>query len=141
MKTTNWKTTAELLGMAAIVASLILVAYEVRQASLQAEAAAIHVRFNQIEEANSAIALSPDLAEIYFKATRNGVETLTPIESFRLQSWERARQLRMVSQLAQYEMGFLDREAIEARLLRLPPGKEAFGRTWELIQFRGDMQS
>ena len=106
----DWLTLLANLG---VVAGLVLLAYEVNQANLQAEAAAAHARRTEIQVARTEMALSQDLAEIYVRATDNGVETLTAAEKFRLTEWEWARLTRMVGQIEQYQMGFLDRETIE----------------------------
>ena len=85
----------------------------VNQANLQAEAAAAHARRTEIQVARTEMALSPDLAEIYVRASENGGEKLTAAEKFRLTEWELGRLTRMVGQIEQYQMGFLDRETIE----------------------------
>jgi len=99
-----------------VVAGLVLVAYEVRQATLQAEAEASHAFATETQVARKDIALSPDLADVYVKATTKGVDVLTPVERYRLTEWERARKTRMLGQIRQYELGFVHRGAIEAML-------------------------
>jgi len=99
-----------------VVAGLVLVAYEVRQATLQAEAEASHAFATELQVARKEIALSPDLADVYVKATTKGVDVLTPVERYRLTEWERARKTRMLGQIRQYELGFVHRGAIEAML-------------------------
>ena len=106
----HWLTLLANLG---VVAGLVLLAYEVNQANLQAAAAAAHDRRTEIQVARTEMALSPDLAEIYVRATDNGVGTLTAVEKFRLTEWELGRLTRMVGQIEQYQMGFLDRETVE----------------------------
>ncbi len=97
-----------------VIAGLVLVAYEVRQATLQAEAAASQVVATEYADARREMALSPDLAEIFVKANTNGVGALTPVEKFRIRKWEEARRARMIGQFKQYQLGFLDRGTIEA---------------------------
>jgi len=99
-----------------VVAGLVLVAYEVRQATLQAEAEASHAFATETQVARKEIALSPDLADVYVRATTKGVDVLTPVERYRLTEWERARKTRMLGQIRQYELGFVHRGAIEAML-------------------------
>jgi len=99
-----------------VVAGLVLVAYEVRQATLQAEAEASHAFATETQVARKDIALSPDLADVYVKATTKGVDVLTPVERYRLTEGERARKTRMLGQIRQYELGFVHRGAIEAML-------------------------
>lgn len=96
-----------------VVAGLVLVAYEVNQANVQAEAAATQARRAEIQDARAKMALSPDLAEIYVKASTSGVDALTAVERFRLTQWERGKRTRMLGQIEQYRRGFLDRESVE----------------------------
>lgn len=96
-----------------VVAGLVLVAYEVNQANLQAEAAATQARRMEIQVARAKMALSPDLSEIYVKASTSGVDALTAVERFRLTQWERGKRTRMLGQIEQYRRGFLDRESVE----------------------------
>ncbi|MCH7853704.1 MAG: hypothetical protein IID46_12255 [Planctomycetes bacterium] len=88
----DWLTLLANLG---VVAGLVLLAYELNQANLQAKAAAAHARRTEIQVAGTEMALSPDLAEIYVRATNNGVETLTATEKFRLTEWEFGRLSRV----------------------------------------------
>ena len=98
------------------MAGLILVAYEVRQATLQAEAAASHDFVTGAQVTRRDLALSADLAEIYVKANTNGVETLTPVEKFRITEWEHANKMRTIGQIIQYRSGFMSRGAMVAML-------------------------
>jgi len=95
-----------------VMAGLILVAYEVRQA----EAATSHDFVTGVQINRQELALSADLAEIYVKANANGVETLTPVEKFRMTEWEQANKIRMIGQIIQYRSGFLSRGAMVAML-------------------------
>ena len=96
-----------------VMAGLVLVAYEVRQATLQAEAEAQHAVASEAQLARQNLALSPELAMIQFKAIDGGVSALEPIEEFRLREWERANRLRIISQVRMYDLGFMSREFIE----------------------------
>ncbi len=111
--TTVWVTVVTNLG---VIAGLFLVAYEVRQATLQAKAETSQAYASDLQVARKELALSSDLAEIYVKATSNGVDALTPVEKFRLTQWESARRVRILGQIRQYEMGFLERGTLEAMI-------------------------
>jgi hypothetical protein len=87
MKYSNWKQTAELVGIAAIVASLVLVAYELRQNSEIAAAEADATRYLAAVESYSVIAENEALAELLRKACSGQNEELTDIEQYRLLSW------------------------------------------------------
>jgi len=104
------------LANVGIAAGLVLVAYEVRQATLQAEAETSQAYTTELQLSRQELALSSDLAAIYVKATSNGVDALTPVEKFRLTQWESARLVRILGQIRQYEIGFLDRGTIVAML-------------------------
>ena len=110
---TGWMSIITNLG---VIAGLVLVAYEVRQATTQAEADASLVFVSSASNARRTLALSPYLAEIYVKANESGVETLTPVERFRLSEWEGATRIRMLGSIIQYRRGFLEGGAIQAML-------------------------
>ncbi len=99
-----------------VIAGLVLVAYEVRQSTLQAEAASSHDFASGVQVTRRELELSADLAEIYAKANTNGVESLTPVEKFRMTEWEQANKMRTIGQVIQYRLGFLERGAMVAML-------------------------
>jgi len=106
MKSTNWKNIVETIGIGAIVFSLIMVAYEVRQNTIATElevAASYESSFSEME---FFIAGNPDFAELLAKGI-DGVE-LNRTESLRLEMFYR-RVLRSWQQLHyQYLSGALE---------------------------------
>ena len=64
MKNKNWRDVAEIVGMISIVAGLILVAWEVRQASNIAKAQMVMELAAQANEFNSATYGNPEVAEL-----------------------------------------------------------------------------
>ena len=110
---TDWVSIITNLG---VIAGLVLVAYEVRQATLQAGADASQVFTSNASSARMALALSPDLADIYLRASENGVATLSPVEKFRLSEWAQATRMRMLGNVIQFRRGFLERGAVRAML-------------------------
>jgi hypothetical protein len=130
----NWKDIAELIGLAAIVASLILVAFEVRQATFQAQAEASSDVVFELQSSIKELAVSPDLSEIFVRATTEGVSSLTAVEKFRVSQWERARRFRMISVIDQFERGFVDREQIMAMLPSLSRAESGLWDELEIIE-------
>ena len=113
MRASDWISALTNLG---VLVGLILVAYEVRHATIQAEAAATNEFSGGYVTRMRELALSAELSEIYVKANADGVESLSPVEHFRISTWERATKTRLATQLIQYRLGVLDRGAIRAML-------------------------
>ena len=120
-----------------MVAGLVLVAYEVRQATLQAEAATSRAFVTGVVDSRRDMALSPGLAERYVKENTSGVETLTSVEKFRLAEWEQGRRTRMIGQIIQYRMVLLDRGALEAMLPSLTSLEKGLWADLEIGPIRG----
>ena len=64
MKDRNWREIAELVGMISIVAGLVLVAWEVRQANNIAKAQMVMDINSQANEFNTATYANPDVADL-----------------------------------------------------------------------------
>ena len=99
-----------LLANFGVVIGLGLLIFELREAQNFAETEASVQRLNQMQEAQTAIALSESLAELQVRARTDGAESLSPTELRRLQYWEASVRLRMRSQYIQYIRGYLDEE-------------------------------
>ena len=65
-------------------------------------------RGDQIQVAQVQMAISESLAAIRVKARTEGVQSLTDVELYRLQTWERAVRNRMGSQYVEYLRGYTD---------------------------------
>ena len=102
-----------LLANAGVVVGLLLLAYELREAQHFAETQAAVQRYDQMQLANAEMAMSESLGRIRVKAKSDGVHSLTPEESYRLQRWEQSVTLRMRSQYIQYTRGYLDEEVAD----------------------------
>ena len=124
MDTDKLNSRLALLANFGVVAGLLLLVYELREAQHFAETQAAVQRLDQMQLAQTEMAMSESLSEIRVKAISDGVETLTPAELYRLQRWEQSVALRMRSQYIQYTRGYLDEETANALLLaaasRLP---------------------
>ena len=79
-----------LLANAGVVVGLLLLAYELRQAQHFAETQAAVQRFDQMQLAQTELAMSESLGRIRVKAKSDGVHALTPEELYRLQRWEQS---------------------------------------------------
>ena len=110
MKTDTDKLNSRLALLAnfGVVVGLLLLVYELREAQHFAETQAAVQRLDQMQLAQTEMAMSESLSEIRVKAISDGVETLTPAELYRLQRWEQSVALRMRSQYIQYTRGYLD---------------------------------
>ena len=87
MSKSNWKDSAELVGIAAIVVSLVLVAYELRQNSEIAAAEADATRYLAAVESYSVVAENAEMAQLLRKACSDQDDALTDTERYRLLSW------------------------------------------------------
>lgn len=67
MRPDNWKSIAEFVGIAAIVLSLVMVSYELRQSTAVATAQAIFDVNTIFDESYRARAQNPDLDELVEK--------------------------------------------------------------------------
>ena len=111
MKALNeWLTLVANFG---VFAGLILLAFEVNQATRLATTEANVSRYFEIQQSQQEYALSDRLAEIEIKAKREGVSALTQVERARLTEWERARSYGILSSYYRYKQGYVDRDTAE----------------------------
>lgn len=93
-----------------------------------AETQALVRRGDQIQVAQVQMAMSESLAAIRVKARADGVQSLTDVELYRLQMWERAVRNRMSSQYIEYLRGYTGEasgnQIIEAAVFMLPYWEE-----------------
>lgn len=85
-------------------------------------------RGDQIQVAQVQMAISESLAAIRVKARTEGVQSLTDVELYRLQTWEFAVRNRMGSQYIEYLRGYTGEESgkdiVEAAARMLPYWEE-----------------
>lgn len=110
MDTDKLNSRLSLLANFGVVIGLLLLVYELREAQHFAETQAAVQRLDQMQLAQTEMAMSESLSEIRVKAISDGVEALTPAELYRLRFWEQSVALRMRSQYIQYTRGYLDKE-------------------------------
>ena len=89
MKGQKWKEILEFIGITAIVASLVLVAYELRQATAQSAAEAIYLTNIAFDDAYRARAQDPVLAQLIIDGHENP-NSLTDLERVQFAAWLRA---------------------------------------------------
>ena len=78
-----------------------------------AETEAAVRRLNQIQVAFVEMAVSETLPAIRVKARTEGVQALTDVELYRLQTWEESVRRRMTSQYIEFLRGYLDEATAE----------------------------
>ena len=89
MKGQKWKEILEFIGITAIMASLVLVAYELRQATAQSGAEAIYQTNVGLDNAYRARAQDPVLAQLIIDGHANP-DSLTDLEYDQFGAWLRA---------------------------------------------------
>ena len=121
----RWRTWAEIIGILAVVASLIFVGIETRNSTKQAEltAQALEIASYQelissIIELNHATLENPDVAALMYKAWRTDDE-LTDMENFRLSRAMFARLRHGDMAFFQYQRGAISEERLRSVLMPL----------------------
>ena len=89
MRSDNWKSIAEFVGIAAIVLSLVMVSYELRQSTAVATAQAVFDVNTILDESYRARAQNPELDELVEKGHSNP-EALSERERSQFHAWLRA---------------------------------------------------
>jgi hypothetical protein len=106
----DWLTLVANFG---VVIGLFLLVLEFRESQNLAETEASVRRLNQIQEAFVEMAVSETLPAIKVKASTEGVQSLTNVELYRLQTWEESVRRRMRSQYIEFLGGYLDEATAE----------------------------
>jgi len=146
MNRSNWKDTAELIGVAAIVLGLVLVAYELRQNTLMMRAQTRDSLTEKQMMFSGWIGTNEYAAQIGFKGSRGELEPGTPdYLAYRflihgiLREWENS--------FYQYEQGLFEESEFEPRRFRwktnmLLPGYRQYwaeGRNAYSPRFRAEI--
>ncbi len=111
-KSTHWKDVAELIGILAIVASLVSVAFQLRQTQSALTASTFQERaFDAIAEdhfvAESEFLL-PILVKTNYGETFEEVAKLNELDRARLMHFMRSRMIDWGNEFYQYQQGYLD---------------------------------
>ena len=110
MKNTNWKDFAELIGIAAIVASLIFVGLQMKQAHEIALAEIYQARTAIVVEEALAVASNPYLLNAYVKAYNDRVDEIDPIEQYAAENLVWADLMLFENSHYLYDLGYLTEE-------------------------------
>lgn len=144
MNNTNWKDFAELLGIIAIVASLIALVIELQQTQAALQASTFQERaFDAIDElleiADSEFLL-PVLARTDRGRDRQAVDALNEEDFQRLKHYLHARMIDWDNEYYQYQQGYLDADFFEvttrAAIREWAPVWRAVGVTEGREEFR-----
>jgi len=108
----------EVIGLVAIVMSLLLVWQELKLSKLVTQNETFRARAAEMSEANQVFATSEYLPGIYDQIEKEGVESLDSIQLRRVVAWETNLMTRVNSIIRQYEMGFSDEATLHSVLNR-----------------------
>jgi hypothetical protein len=144
MKNTNWKDIAELVGIAAIVASLIALTLELRQTQLALSATTYQARaLDSIADNRYAIEsnyLLPLLVKTDRGSDSDAIDELSEIDQVRLRRYFNSEMADLDNEYYQYVNGFLDSgffEDVTMRgIRRTAPLWRAYGMTEQRREFR-----
>jgi len=113
LKTTSLKDTLELVGIAAVVLGLVLVAYELRQNNEQLAEQSRQSVADGIRQITLSVATSPDLARLLSRET--SLEEMTGSERMQFAAWFVAWLKSAEHAFIQHQDGILDEEIWLAR--------------------------
>jgi hypothetical protein len=121
MQKTHWKDIAEVVGIAAIVASLVFVGLELRQTQNALMASTYQARAFDAMNAERGIAdseyIGPILAKIDFD-DEESLDGLSKEEFWRLRRYYNARMIDLDNEYYQYQSGYLDEKFFEGQFKR-----------------------
>ena len=108
--TTNWKEIAEITALVAVIASLVVVAMELRQTQVALGAQAYQARAFQAYDFQLYMAERPEFDELYGRSESPDfdVEDLSPRDRMALLRLYYALRMDVDNEHYQYQMGFLD---------------------------------
>ena len=101
---------AEIISIAALILSIVLLAFEIRQARLAMMGQTILTRADISNNADQALRETDYLASIYVKVANDGVESLSQVEMESLTTDLYAAKTRFSAYYYQYELGLMDEE-------------------------------
>jgi len=132
-KLSDWASIAEIVSAVAIVGSLLFVGFQIRQNNLTLEVDAYQARMQDISNAQTQLALSADLSEIFTKYRNDGLSGLTETEIFRMRTWYVGQIGRAVGQYYRYQRGFLDRASVDRMVQDFARGNYAIWEELDLV--------
>jgi hypothetical protein len=142
---TNWKDKAELVGLAAIIASLFLVAYELRQNTTASRQAAAVTYATASRDIDLFVAGNPEFSSLLKRVIYE--QEVSPDEWFRLSMFYRSVLRSWQDTHYQYLAGTLDEEIWNAEhrfmreILEADPGFSRFWANGNNVWFTNDFQT
>ena len=118
MKNTNWREIVEIIGIVSIVASLLLLATEVRQSNRIAVA---DIRLQIADNDNKTLferATNAEFAKLYAKLESPDGHLITATEQQQIKGLARHYYINAVAVQVAYDQGFLTDQEFERRLFR-----------------------
>ena len=110
MSLQNWKDSAELIALVAVIGSLIAVVYELRQTQVALRAQTYQERAFDAIDLHLTVAANPDLTPEGFYSGEIDIDQLSPDERESVVSLYTAMMIDLDNEHYQYEIGFLDEE-------------------------------
>ena len=135
MKAEGVRANAELIGIFAILASLLLVEYEIRQTRLAIMGQTMIARAQLSGDADQVFRESDFLTAIYIKYQENGMDALTKVERDTIATDLIATKYRYDVYYYQYELGLLAEDFYKYDFL---PNIAYFRPYWEAFGLLGD---
>jgi hypothetical protein len=135
LKKANWREIAELVGIVAIVISLFLVAYELRQNTIASRQQAAATYAASARDLDLFVSGDSEISSIVFKSITR--QDLSPEENFRLSNFYRSVLRTWQDTHYQYVSETLDDEiwSAERRFMRrILIGDPGFRRFWRINQ-------
>ena len=144
MNMSGWKDIAELIGIAAIVASLIAVAVELRQTQAAILASTYQARaFDGIAAARELFNgdyIAPILARVNMDDP-DSIKSLSDVERIRLRMFYISQMVDFDNEFYQYQNGFLDEEYYEHAFKGRLPGTARHWRSLGIVEPRPSFRS
>ncbi len=143
MSVTSWKDVAELIGISAIVASLVFVGLELRQTQTALMASTFQARSFDAMNAQRGLADSEYIGPIIAKIdldNEQSLESLSSEELWRLQRHVVSRMIEFDNEYYQYQSGYLDDKYFEGHF---KPALKRWATRWRqlgMTEFRPEFR-
>ena len=136
MTINKWKDIAETAALIAVVASLIVVAVELRQTQVALQAQAYQTRAFQAFDFHTSMADKPELEELLRRSWEDDfqVESLTTEERYKLERLYYSFRIDVDNEHYQYQKGLLDRSFYLTTTVR---DIKLFAPVWRDLGIRG----
>ena len=143
MSDTSIRSTIEIIGIIAVILSLILVAYELRQ-TRQAILGDTYLQMaTHMSSQYFLLANNEPILESILKSEKDGFEALSPVQQLQLYTTSAAKRFELDAYYYQYELGLLDEDFYNHMLI--PEFKSWYPRftmmgTWDPSRLRPEFR-